>query len=136
MKHLTDDEIEKAAGNPGEEEKGLRFFRAGFIAGAKWVRDQQPKPSGSIENEADHYIETFGPEYQKFAKQDFIAGGLKGMEIQKEIDRQEIERLKKALHRSLVLLGVYKPEKFKNTMLENEYDAIKSEGTELLKGYR
>jgi hypothetical protein len=64
------------------------------------------------------------------------ASEVESLKAQKEIDRQEIERLKKALHRSLVLLGVYKPEKFKNTMLENEYDTIKSEGTELLKGYR
>jgi hypothetical protein len=50
-----------------------------------------------IEQASNEYAKWYKDSETNIARNGFLWGGLKGMEIQKELDQQEIERLKYAL---------------------------------------
>jgi len=62
------------------------------------------------------------------SRSDYIKGGLKGMEIQKEIDRQEIERLQDLLIRAYHLIDSLKYEDL-CTEIEKELKLLNSPQT-------
>ena len=71
---------------------------------------------GLVPLELDEAAKAYSPdmdinhEYSWGKREGFVAGGIKGMEIQKEIDRQEIERLQDLLIRAYNVIPPFKYE--------------------------